>query len=264
MNDNPREEAGTQRRVGSVKAAIAILRYLERLQTGAGVNAIARALEISPSSCFNLLKTLADERFLDFEPTTKLYTLGPGAIALGRSALDAGGAFALAKRRMEQVADAHHVTVALWRLHRGEQLLLVGLAESEATTRIHMTVGHRVPVAAGAAGRCLLAWSDEKPDAVARRLKVVKWAVAPDPDTYLRELAETRSRGWALDEGGFLAGVTSLAAPVLNAAGLAQYCVATTMFSAQHGPQDYPQIADDLRSVADWLAERLFLTDPKA
>ena len=49
--------------VGSVVQALAILRHLSEASKPLGVTAVARALGISPSSCFNLLKTLVAEDF---------------------------------------------------------------------------------------------------------------------------------------------------------------------------------------------------------
>jgi DNA-binding IclR family transcriptional regulator len=253
-------EKAAQRRVGSVKAAIAILRHLERTGSAMGVNALARALNISPSSCFLLLKTLTDEQFLDFDPATKRYSLGPGAIALGRGAIDPAGAFALSKTKLEELAATHNVTVALWRLRLSEQLVAVGVAESEATTRIHITLGQRLPIAAGAAGRCTLAFSKNDAQSIATRVAAVRWANTPDLETYIHDLEKTRERGWAIDEGDFLQGVTTIASPVLNKNGLLELCLAATMFNGQHDAARQQLIAMALQDVGRWLSERMFLS----
>jgi DNA-binding IclR family transcriptional regulator len=255
-------EQSAQRRVGSVKAAVAILRHLVRTGSAMGVNALARALDISPSSCFLLLKTLVDERLLDFDPVSKLYSLGPGAIALGRGAIDPAGSFALVRTKLEELAVAHDATVGLWRLRLAEQLIVVGFAESTATTRIHITVGHRVPIAAGAAGRCALAFSRSDPQSIAGRLAAVRWANTPDLQTYVKDLEKVRERGWAIDEGGFLQGVTTIAAPVLNAEGLLELCLTATTFIGQHDAARQQLIAMGLQDIGRWLSERLFLSTP--
>lgn len=249
-----------QRLVGSVRSAIAILRHLEQSGDAQGVNALSRALGINPSSCFNILKTLVEEQFLDFDDKSKRYSLGPGAIALGRSALDSTGAFAIVRRKLEQVADEHRVTAGLWRVHRDEQLLLIGLAESADTTRIHLSIGQRLPIAAGAGGRCALAFSDANAEVIGRRLKVVKWINAPTLSSYMQEVKTTRERGWAIDEGRFRLGVTTLAAPVLNPEGHMGLGITATMFTGQHELGKLQMIAENLVEVAAWLSERLFLS----
>lgn len=253
------EKEAPQRRVGSVRDAIAILRHLESLEgAAAGVNRIARALDIGPSSCFNLLKTLVDEHFVDFDQTTKLYSLGPGAIALGRRALDPSGAFALIRQRLEAFSDRHQATTGLWRTRRGDQFILVGFAESAAAFRIHLSVGQRLPNATGAGGRCVMAFSQLDDAAIRRRFNTVKWGSTPDFDTYLAEVKETRSTHWAIDVGHFLRGVTTIAAPSLNANGTPEFVVAATVFTGQYPRDRLEAIAKDVRAQADWLAARLF------
>ena len=69
-------------KVGSITHAFAILRHLSTATAPEGVTTIARSLGISPSSCFNILKTLAAEEYVDFNPQTKAYTLGWAPVVL--------------------------------------------------------------------------------------------------------------------------------------------------------------------------------------
>lgn len=256
MTENSEDAA--QRRVGSVRNAAAILRHLQEIGAGIGVNAIARALRISPSSCFNLLKTLVDETLVDFDSATKQYSLGAGAIVLGRRALDPYGAFELVRQRLEAMADKHQVTVGLWRPRRGDQLVLVGYADSAAAFRIHLTVGQRLPIASGAAGRCVMAFSDFDSAAIRRSLEKVKWAEVPNPKKYIADLEMIRQRGYAIDEGQFIKGVTTLAAPGITPAEAIEYIVTATMFTGQYPHDRMLLISEDLRATAGWLVERLF------
>lgn len=253
---NPETEV-PERRVGSVVAAIAILRHLDQSRRGEGVNAIARALSLSPSSCFNLLKTLADERFVDFEPMSKLYTLGSGASSLSRHALDPLRAFELGRSRLEQLADAFDITVGMWRRRRHDQMMLIGFVESIANTRIHLTIGQRVPDAAGASGRCAMANSDLEPAEILRRRATVTWADPPDPDSYLAEVYATRLRGWAIDDQRYMKGVTTLAAPVLVRNGRLELCATATMFAGQHQTPRQHDITAQLVEISQWIAVRL-------
>jgi DNA-binding IclR family transcriptional regulator len=258
---SPEEEDGTeapQRRVNSVHQAIAILRYLELQERAIGVNGIARALDISPSSCFNLLKTLVEEQFADFDRSSKLYSLGPGAAVLGRRALDPAGALSLIRPRLEALADRHSVTASLWRMRRGRQLILVGFAESDASFRVHLATGQQIPSGSGAAGRCVMAFSELDEAAIRRRYDRVNWGVAPDFATYLAEVRATRAHRWAIDTGNLISGVTSVAAPCLNAAEVPEYVITATMFTGQHSRDRLEAIAEDVRRQAEWLATRLF------
>src|SRR3546814_1822672 len=61
--------------VAAVVNAVTILRHLAA-HPGQGVNAIARATGLSPSTCFGILKTLVDEHFVELDPDSKFYRLG--------------------------------------------------------------------------------------------------------------------------------------------------------------------------------------------
>src|SRR3546814_7451575 len=62
--------------VRSITSAFEILHYLAA-NPSQGVTSIARAVEMSPSSCFNILRTLAHEGLISFNPQTKKYAVEP-------------------------------------------------------------------------------------------------------------------------------------------------------------------------------------------
>src|SRR3546814_20372283 len=79
MNTPPLPAMGQPRTVvGAVVNAAAILRHLGASEEPQGVTAIALALSLSASSCFNILRTLAAEDRGEFDSRRKLYSLGLG------------------------------------------------------------------------------------------------------------------------------------------------------------------------------------------
>ena len=244
-------------RVGSVSATISILRLLASGEQGLGVNAIARRLKLTPSSCFNILKTMADEDFVHFDPVSKAYSLSGGVIAIARRALDPGSAFELIRARAEELAQRRSVTIGLWRVERRRRIMLVGYVAGATTMRIHLTVGQRLPLLMGAVGRCIAAVEGLDGEALARGFAELRWQEPLPLAVYRAEVEETRRNGWGLDEGHFIRGVTTLAAPVLDAAGSVSSCISATMFSGQYPPEAFPDIAEELKQIADWASHRL-------
>jgi DNA-binding IclR family transcriptional regulator len=217
----------------AVVHALNILRHLAATDTAHGVSAIARHVGISPSSCFNLLKTLAAEGMVAFDTATKTYRLGNGVDAIARARPD--DPVERMAPGMAALAAANGTACGLWRVTPTDRLVLVHFADSETATRIHMTVGQRLPMLIGAMGRCVAAHSGLDDDALARGFAALRWARPPTFARYCREVARARRLGWALDDGDFLHGVTTVAAPVVDAAGTVRYCVANTLF---HGQSD--------------------------
>ena len=74
------------RAVPAVTRAIAILRLLGKVKEPMGVNAIAQALDLIPSTCLHILRTLVEEKLISVDGDTKRYRLGMGVLTLARSA----------------------------------------------------------------------------------------------------------------------------------------------------------------------------------
>lgn len=244
--------------VGSVVQALSVLRYIARTREPAGVTAIARALKINPSSCFNILRTLVAEGFLERDDDTKTYILGVAPLDLARSVIDENGAFPYLRPEMQRVADAFSVTTTLWRLTRSERWVLVGLAESLALARIHMTIGQRLPLYCGAMGRVLAAHRALPQSEMLSRFKAVRWYRAPTVEEYLAQVEETAERGWGLDENQFNQFFSSIAAPVIDSAGRVRFCVTQTMFAGQHSPVELRDLGEATLRVADHASRHLY------
>jgi IclR family acetate operon transcriptional repressor len=77
------ENDGKSSPAPAVTRAIQILEYLAVVKPHAGVSEIAAALHINKSTCFNILRTLADESIVIKDSRYPVYRLGPRLIELG-------------------------------------------------------------------------------------------------------------------------------------------------------------------------------------
>lgn len=241
--------------VSSVVNALAILRHIASSEAQ-GVNAIARAVSVSPSTCFNILKTLVAEDFVEFDPVAKLYTVGaePARIFGGDSALLAWRQWA--SDALASLAHEFSLTCALWRL-AANRLVLTNVVEAAHATRIHLVTGQRLPLHLGATGRCIAAAQELDRETVKERISSLRWAEAPTVDAFLADMESARARGWAMDDGNFLKGVTTVASGIRAAGGDVRACMTATMFSGQHDVRTLGLIGDRLSSLARIAEDRL-------
>lgn len=238
----------------AVSQAFRLLRHVAASDAPEGVSAIARAVGISPSSCFNLLKTLVAEGALQFDEAAKTYRMGTALQALaGRH----DPAVPLARPLLTAMAARHGAASAIWALG-ADRLTLLAVGESELATRIHMTIGQRLPMLVGAMGRCVAAYSSLDGAAVNAGYARLRWARPPGLEIYKKQVAQARRRGWSLDDGHFMHGVTTVAAPVRDRAGGVRYCIANTFFQGQVSPASLRRIGVDTLAQARQLGERLF------
>jgi IclR family transcriptional regulator, acetate operon repressor len=244
--------------VGSVVQAVAVLRHLGRIERPEGVTAIATRLGLSPSSCFNILKTLAAEELATFDPETKAYGLGPGAIELARAALGRDEVARAARGAMDRIAEDFDVAVGLWRLGGGERLTLTALAESESATRIHLVIGQRQPADAGATGRSVLA-ARGAPDATIREAcRAVRWQQAPTPADYVTQVHAARAKGWAVDADQIIIGVTTVAAAITNEDGRVHFCLSASTFTGRNPPARIDTIGAAVSEAARAIARSVY------
>lgn len=235
--------------VGAVLGAVAILRYLAGQPAPAPNNQIARSLGLNVSTCFNILKTLAGEGLVSFDPASKSYMLGPGLVELASGALDQVGYLRLVHPELERFAARWRVTTTLWLRVSRTRVLLVDLSQSGSVVQIHMRVGQRLPILVGALGRCMAAHADFAAD----ELKALHAALRSDNpvpfDQFLAEVERARQDGYAVDQDHFVRGVTTISSAVLDAAGRPILAISAVMLTAQCSDDDVAGMGADLRET---------------
>ena len=103
--------------------AVAILRLLGRSEESLGVNAIARALRLIPSTCLHILRVLVAEELVTLDPSTKRYRLDAGILTIARSALRRNGFAETVQPELDRLSRHHGVTAGTcrtWAAPRGD------------------------------------------------------------------------------------------------------------------------------------------------
>ena len=191
---------------------------------------------------------------LEFDPATKGYAIGLGAVDLARAALGRDAGVQAALPLMQPIADAHEAAVGLWRVGSRDRLTLIALAESESATRIHMAIGQRQPAGAGASGRALLAAAGHSPAHIAAAFAQVRWPVAITLAHYEAQVAQARQRGFATDLGELNPGIDTAAAACRQPDGSVRFVVSASMFSNRHTSAALDAIGNALIVIAQHAA----------
>jgi DNA-binding IclR family transcriptional regulator len=220
-----------------------------------GVNAIARTVGCTPSTCFNILKTLLVEHFVELDHDTKAYSLGRGVAGIARHALDPNARFEWMRERIEQLADDWSLTVALWRVQK-TSVVLIGYATGFTCTRIHLTIGQRVPLLLGATGRCIAASCQLSDTDIAAQFASLRWEHPLTLGQYLAEVAQARQKSWGLDEGRHLRGVTSIATPIVDGDDHVRYCLGAMTFAGQLSASALAELAARMLDTSSWASDR--------
>ncbi len=99
-----------------------------------GVNAIAQALEMIPSTCLHILRVLAAEGLVVSDPATKRYSPGPGLLVLARGVGGPGSFGALAQPALDGLTAQFGLTAIGVEAVGLESMIVIAMAGSACTS----------------------------------------------------------------------------------------------------------------------------------
>ena len=246
---------GPAKPVTAVSRAALILRHLGRSSDPLGVNRIARELDLIPSTALHILRTLAYEDLVVFDPNTKHYSLGIGILGVARNMLSRSGFVQAAQGYLETIATAFDVTTIGVELDNREHMVVAALARSKLDLSIHVNIGSHFPALISATGRCVAAQSNWTLQELERRFKKLHWQQSPEFETWLAEVDAARRDGYAIDDGNYIAGIIVVAALVNRTAGAPTRAVVAVGLAAQLDDSRQQELAQRLRNTADNLSD---------
>ncbi|XEC28568.1 helix-turn-helix domain-containing protein [Streptomyces fradiae] len=187
----------------AVRRALDVLSCFQDNGPDPSASDLARRLGLSTSTAHRLARTLLSAGFLEQDPRTARYRLGPVVTELGRLSYHQRGLH-LAGPELGDLAERTGGTVTL-ALRSGAYAVTV--AGGAVTPKVSL----RRPLHATAQGRVLLAWPGPGEPG----------GGAADPES-----ARIRERGHALAEDDPQPGERTLAVPVLDRSGRARFALA--------------------------------------
>ena len=204
----------------SVQKALRVIDHLAE-NGPSGVSNLGRSLEVTIGTAHRLVTTLVGAGYVVQHPD-KRYGLSPKIVELARKIRPSAGLVEIARPHLERLMALTGETVNLGTLIEDE-VLYVDHVVTEQMLAFNVRIGSRAPVFATALGRVLLAYATpDVQDSYLRRLKsIARTASRPAPtvEELRRLLASVRTNGHAEEDGGLVAEVACVAAPVLNLRG---------------------------------------------
>ncbi|MBB4684069.1 IclR family transcriptional regulator [Amycolatopsis jiangsuensis] len=223
MNHSPAQPpAGTQ----AIRRALGVLRLLVNEDGELSLPAIARRLDLTPGTAHRVVGALSVDGLVTHNPHTDAYHLGPGAILLGQAAQRVHGlerALPVIERVNEDTGESVNITIR----DGGESVVLLR-AQSTLPLRFEQHPGARFPLYTTASGKAMLAWSLDAESYLAglpEHLSALTEHTLATREELALQLAQTRDRGYSIDDEENVAGVRCVGAAVLDDQGLAKAAV---------------------------------------
>lgn len=241
----------------AISRAAAVLRLLGKSEKPLGLQPIARELGLVPSTCLYVLRALVAEELVSFDADTKRYALEAGVLTLARGWLRRNEFTDLAQPVLDSISQRFDVTMLGAHIVGLDHIIVVAVSQSGANLQLSAQIGSRFPALISATGRCIAAFGDHTDEEIEARFGTLRWDEPPSFADWKAQVAETRQRGFAVDAGNYISGVTVLAAPVWKTRGkLSHALVAIGIGSAVKGT-GLPALQQALLSAAQALSNRL-------
>ena len=189
-------------RSGTVDKAVRTLLALSRAGAPVALAELSVSVTLPKPTLHRLLASLAAHDLVEQDGEGR-YGLGIGLVRLGLGALAVDPFVRVSRVELERAARAFGETFFLVGARAG-RLVVLDKVEGTGLLRAAPAVGSEVPVDVTASGRLFLGLSPESLDETARTKRVPK-----------RSIEQAVARGYDLNEGEWIEGLTVVAAPVL-------------------------------------------------
>jgi len=181
------------------------------------VATLSRQLGLTKNAVFRSLETLVHRGYLVRDATKTRYELGPGVVQLRSPRWENPEFRALCRPHMEQLADLTGQSIHLL-VHAGDFAIVVESIEG-LQDRFRLAIGTTLPLHVSPGARCILAalGAEELERYIKRRFPLEGFTsgTLTDPDQLRRNLADVRSRGFAVSHEDFIIGRVGVAFPVM-------------------------------------------------
>jgi IclR family transcriptional regulator, acetate operon repressor len=208
------QETGPTYPIESVDRALTLLLAFETTDS-MSITEAGKLLGVSRSTAYRLLSLLAYRGFVRQDERTKAFTGGPALLRVGLAAVNRSDLRTSLRPLLELVVARTDETAHLVVLQQRDAFFL-DCVEGSKMIRATPRVGTSLPAHVTAAGKVLLAGLPEArlEDILSSSLPAVTRRSTVSSDSLIRELAQVRKQGWALNDGESEVGLRAVAVPI--------------------------------------------------
>ncbi|PWT95548.1 MAG: IclR family transcriptional regulator [Blastocatellia bacterium] len=238
--------------VTSVERALSILELLANKHSGLSTSEISRHSRLPKSSTSYLLRTLVSRGYVRRDEETGQHTLGIRVLSLGGQAMQGLALRELAMPHLRHLVEQTRLGAHLAVLDHGDAVYVERI-ESPGFIKMDIWNGQRVAPQATAIGKALICNLEklEVQEIVARHpITPASSKTLMTLPRLLNELAETRQRGYAIDDEEHAVGVRCVAAPVTAASGEIVAAIGTSGTLSQISDNYLSSLGNMVRAAA--------------
>jgi IclR family pca regulon transcriptional regulator len=228
----------------SLERGLAILSAFRSGRPLLGVSELGRDIGLSRSTTHRYVATLAALGYLQQDPASKKYRLGPRVLDLGFSAINSMELREIAAPHLRELSDETGYTVNMAILDDLDIVYVDRCRSAQAGQReidLNLHVGARLPAYCTSLGKVLLAHlAAEERDERLGRIEFVRRGpnTLTSQEALEDELARVRAQGYAINNEELAYGLRSIAAPVFTHDGAAAAAINLAVHSSMVSSAD--------------------------
>lgn len=214
------DDKTAQNTIKSLDRAMEVFEFLSATQ-GKSLTALASETGQSPATVYRILVTLEGRGLVDFDAVQQIWQIGAKAFVIGAQFLRrtslVESARPVLRTLMEDTGETANLGIA-----KDASVLFLGQVETHETIRAFFPPGTLSPMHASGIGKALMAQMDAARltrTLKAQSLEAFTAHTITDPEALIRDLAEVRARGYAIDGEEKNIGMRCIAAPVFDVNG---------------------------------------------
>jgi DNA-binding IclR family transcriptional regulator len=242
----------------ALKKALEIIKLIVREKKPLGVTEISRALAISKSTTFGILKSLEEEGFVLKIDSTKKYMTGKELFELSKSVLRATDLTSIARPFLEKLVELVDESVFLG-TRENDLVEVLDVVTPEKELKISSPVGARFAITAGVIGKIFLSplENEEIRDFLAKHeLPRYTENSITDLAHFLEDIEKTRVRGYAVDFEEYLKGMRAVGTLIYS--GLFPVgAIWVVGFTSSLNDEKLPHVITHLKHTAEEISSRL-------
>ena len=248
----------------SLERGLAILSAFKSDRPLLGVSELGRQVGLSRSTTHRYVATLATLGYLQQDPSTKRYQLGPRVLDLGFSAIHSMELREISAPHLQQLSDSTGFTVNMAILDGTDIVYIERCRSARAGQReidLNLHVGSRLPAYCTSMGKILLAYlPEDEREALLDRVELQQRG--PNTLTARRalraELERVREAGLAINNEELAYGLRSIAAPVLSQSGSIAAAINLAVHSSMVSMEELVErLSGPLRRTANDISARI-------
>lgn len=252
------DDKTAQNTIKSLDRAMVVFEFLSMSQ-GKTLSNLASDLGESPATVYRILVTLEGRRLVEFDQTDQVWYIGPRAFIIGSRFLQRTTLVERARPILRQLMQNTGETANLG-IEQNGKVLFVSQVETNACIRAFFAPGTLSCMHASGIGKALLAQMDasriDKYLSTAPLERFTEFTLT-DRRSLISDLADTRTRGFAIDGEERNLGMRCIAAPIFDVHGEAVAGISVSGPTSRIGAELVAKASSEVVAAAKQLSEAI-------